>query len=99
MQEIKNILEQLRKMKTQVIIILLFAFILFYYKALITEVVEKKVSTVDEVKKDTLVLRHEHDGRDLELDYADNCVRKIKDLWKGPVQLFTILENEPFEIS
>lgn len=52
MQEIKNILEQLRKMKTQVIIILLFAFILFYYKALITEVVEKKVSTVDEVKKD-----------------------------------------------
>jgi len=54
---------------------------------------------VDEVKKDTLVLRHEHDGRDLELDYADNCVRKIKDLWKGPVQLFTILENEPFEIS
>ena len=52
MQEIKNILEQLRKMKLEVIIILLITFILFYYKALITEVVEKKVSTVDEVKKD-----------------------------------------------
>ena len=51
MQEIKNILEQLRKMKLEVIIILLITFILFYYKALITEVVEKKVK-VDEVKKD-----------------------------------------------
>lgn len=54
---------------------------------------------VDEVKKDKLILRHEHDGRDLELDYADNCVKKIKELWKGPVQLFTILEDEPFEVS
>lgn len=54
---------------------------------------------VDEVKKDTLILKHEHDGRDLELDYADNCVRKIADLWKGPVKLFTIIEDEPFEIS
>lgn len=52
MQEIKNILEQLRKMKLEVIIVLLIAFILFYYKTLITEVVEKKVSIVDEVKKD-----------------------------------------------
>lgn len=54
---------------------------------------------IDEVKKDTLILRHEHDGRDLEIDYADNCVKKIKDLWKGPVKLFTIIEDEPFEIS
>ena len=54
---------------------------------------------IDEVKKDTLILRHEHDGRDLELDYAENCVKKIKDLWKGPVQLFTTIEDEPFEIS
>lgn len=52
MNEIKNILEQLRKTKTLVIIILLIAFILFYYKALITEVVEHKVNKVDEVKKD-----------------------------------------------
>jgi len=54
---------------------------------------------IDEIKKDTLILRHEHDGRDLELDYADNCVRKISDLWKGPVKLFTIVEDESFEIS
>lgn len=51
MNEVKNILEQLRKTKTLVIIILLFAFVLFYYKSLITEVVEKKISK-DEIKKD-----------------------------------------------
>jgi len=51
MQEIRNILEQLRKMKTQVIILLLIGFILFYYKALITEVVEDDIKT-NEVKTD-----------------------------------------------
>jgi len=50
MQEIKNILEQLRKMKTQVIIILLIAFILFYYRPLITEIVEDEIK--DEIKDD-----------------------------------------------
>lgn len=51
MQEVKSILEQLRKMKLEVVVVLLIAFILFYYKTLITEVVEKKVK-IDEVKKD-----------------------------------------------
>lgn len=51
MKEIKNILEQLRKMKTQVIIILLIGFILFYYKALITAVIEDDIKT-NEVKTD-----------------------------------------------
>jgi len=46
-----------------------------------------------------LVLKHEHDGRDLELDYADNCVRLMKELWNGPVKLMTIVEDEEFEIS
>ena len=52
MNEVRLILEQLRKTKTLVIIILLIAFVLFYYKSLITEVVESKVDTSDEVKKD-----------------------------------------------
>lgn len=51
MNEIKYILEQLRKTKTIVIIILLVAFVLFYYKPLITEVVTIKVKKPDEVKK------------------------------------------------
>jgi len=55
---------------------------------------------VDHVAKDnTLELRHEHDGRDLELDYADNCVKLIRNIWHGPVKLFTDVENEEFEIS
>ena len=51
MQELRGILEQLRKMKTLVVIVLLIAFVLFYYRPLITEVVEIKVKE-DEVKKD-----------------------------------------------
>jgi hypothetical protein len=52
MNEIKNILEQLRQTKTLVIIILLIVFILFYYKSLITNVVERKIDNTDEVKED-----------------------------------------------
>jgi stage V sporulation protein R len=54
---------------------------------------------VDEVKDGELILRHEHDGRDLELDYADNSVTMVRNLWKGPVKLFTIIEEEDFEVS
>ena len=53
---------------------------------------------VDEVKKDTLILAHEHDGRDLELDYADNCVKSIAEIWGGPVKLQTQIEDEYFEV-
>ena len=52
MNEIKSILEVIRRMKTTVILILFVVFILFYYKPLITEVVETKVKKPDEVKKD-----------------------------------------------
>jgi len=52
MNEIKSILEVIRKMKTTVILILFVVFVLFYYKPLITEVVETKVKKPDEVKKD-----------------------------------------------
>jgi len=52
MNEIKYILEQIRKTKTIVLIIILLAFILFYYKSLVTQVVVKKIESVDEVKKD-----------------------------------------------
>ena len=52
MNEVKYILEQIRKTKTIVLIIILLGFILFYYKPLVTQVVTKKISRVDEVKKD-----------------------------------------------
>lgn len=45
-----------------------------------------------------LVLHHEHDGRDLEIDYAERVIEHIRYLWKDPVKLLTIIEDEPFEI-
>ena len=52
MNEIKSILEVIRRMKTTVVLILVVVFILFYYKPLITKVVETRVKKPDEVKKD-----------------------------------------------
>jgi stage V sporulation protein R len=45
-----------------------------------------------------LSLEHEHDGRDLELDYGDAVVKHIQRLWGDIVKLDTIIEDEPFEI-
>jgi stage V sporulation protein R len=53
---------------------------------------------IDETDCGQLVLRHEHDGRDLELDYADNVIRHVNALWPEGAKLFTILEEELWEI-
>ena len=54
---------------------------------------------VDRVESDgTLVLKHEHDGRDLELDYADKVMDHIREIWDKEVKLFTIIEEEIWEI-
>ena len=47
---------------------------------------------------DTLVLKHEHDGRDLEIDHAERVVSHIKNLWKSDVRFYTMLEDEVWEI-
>tara|TARA_B100001094_G_C18186658_1_gene804253 strand:- start:703 stop:2007 length:1305 start_codon:yes stop_codon:yes gene_type:complete len=54
------------------------------------------VDNVDE--SNVLCLIHEHDGRDLELDYADAVCHHISNLWGDVVKLDTIIEDEPFEI-
>lgn len=51
MNELKNILEQLRKTRVLIVLILFFAFIAYLYKSLITEVVTERINK-DEVKKD-----------------------------------------------
>ena len=54
---------------------------------------------VDEIEHDgTLILRHEHDGRDLELDNADEVLRHVRVLWGEEAKLFTIIEEEVWEI-
>ena len=54
---------------------------------------------VDRIEKQGgLVLKHEHDGRDLEIQYAERVVEHIKNLWGQEVKLYTILEDEIWEV-
>ena len=47
---------------------------------------------------DTLVLKHEYDGRDLELEHAEKVVDHIRNIWKSDVRLYTVLEDDVWEI-
>ena len=53
---------------------------------------------VDEVEKDnTLCLVNEHDGKDVELNYARKVFEFIETLWGDSVKLITIVEDEIWE--
>ena len=54
------------------------------------------VETIEE--NGVLVLRHDHDGRDLEVQEANGVVDNIETLWGSPVKLFTVLEGDMWEI-
>ena len=59
----------------------------------------EKTIVIEEVEDDnTLILRHEHDGRDLELNHADEVLRHIITLWGDDAKLFTLIEEELWEI-
>jgi stage V sporulation protein R len=45
----------------------------------------------------TLILEHEHDGRDLELSEANKVFEHINDLWEGEVRFTTVIEDESWE--
>ena len=45
-------------------------------------------------KRNTLYIKHEHDGRDLELAYANKVYDQIKFLWGDEVVFSSIIENE-----
>lgn len=53
---------------------------------------------VEDITDNTMLLHHEHDGRDIELDYAECVIKHIKDIWKDDVKLITTIEDESFEI-
>jgi len=68
--------------------------------AMITNVGLNRIPVVfvEEIEKDgTLSLVHEHDGRDLEMNYARKVFDHIKTLWRGEVKLITIVEDEIWE--
>ena len=45
-------------------------------------------------KRNTLYIKHEHDGRDLDLAYANRVFDQIKFLWGDEVVFSSIIENE-----
>jgi len=54
---------------------------------------------VESIEEDgSLVLKHDHDGRDLDLEYADQVVDHIRHIWPDDVKLYTIIEEELWEI-
>ena len=54
---------------------------------------------VDEVEDGNILsLKHDHDGRDLELSYADEVILHVSTLWGDVAKLVTIVEEEPWEI-
>ena len=54
------------------------------------------VSDID--SKGRLILTHNHDGRDLELAYAGEVMESIKQLWPKDIKLFTIVEDDLWEM-
>jgi stage V sporulation protein R len=48
-------------------------------------------------KTNTLYIDHEHDGRDLDLSYANRVYEQICSLWGDEVCFTTIIEGEPWE--
>jgi stage V sporulation protein R len=48
-----------------------------------------KVEDADFGKNRTLQLKHYHDGRDLQLEYAEQTIRHIQNLWEREVVLET----------
>ena len=53
---------------------------------------------VKELKKDgTLILQHEHDGRDLELSEANKVFEHLNTLWPGGIKFTTIIEEDTWE--
>jgi stage V sporulation protein R len=58
-----------------------------------------KVYVEEVIKPDnTLILQHEFDGRELNLEYAEQVCKNITELWGDPVKFFTIIEDDPWEI-
>lgn len=55
-----------------------------------------RVEKVD-TKTHTLVLHHEHDGRDLELSFANKVIEHVVNLWGDEVKMFSIVEDEIWE--
>lgn len=46
----------------------------------------------------TLILEHIFDGRELQAAYTEATLKHIKDLWKHPIKLLTVMNGKPAQI-
>jgi stage V sporulation protein R len=53
-----------------------------------------KIDDADFGRNRTLYLKHYHDGRDLLLEYAEHCLKHIKNLWEREVVLETTVNGK-----
>ncbi len=58
-----------------------------------------RVVDADLGRSGALLLRHEHDGRDLDLEYAEKTLEHVHALWGRRVLLDTVLEDSPTRLS
>jgi stage V sporulation protein R len=52
-----------------------------------------KVEDSDYKNNRTLLLRHDHDGRDLQLDYAEKTLQYVQQLWGHDVTMETVIDK------
>ena len=53
-----------------------------------------KVVDSDYQNNRTLLLKHDHDGRDLQLEYAEKTLQYVQQLWGQDVAMETVLDNQ-----
>ena len=55
---------------------------------------------IDEIlpNDNTLIMRHEFDGRELDLEYAEQVCKNVSELWGSNIKFFTVIEDDPWEI-
>ncbi len=58
-----------------------------------------RVIDTDHGRRGELYLRHEHDGRDLHLDYAEKSLSYVHELWGRRVVLETIVDDEQRQLQ
>ena len=52
-----------------------------------------KIEDADHGGRRTLYLKHEHDGRDLQLEYAERTLEHVRKLWGREVVLETVVNG------
>jgi stage V sporulation protein R len=58
-----------------------------------------KVEDSDYKNSRTLLLKHDHDGRDLQLEYAEKTLQYVHQLWGHDVAMETVIDDNKTLLS